>query len=78
MGGVEMPEWSSDVNDVTIKIDHDKCYGAEECVGVCPASVYEVTDDGKAIAERVEECIECAACEDICPAGAIWHSVWSD
>ena len=72
-----MPEWHSDENDVTIKIDHERCYGAEECVHTCPASVYEIGDDGKAVAERVEDCIECGACEGVCPAEAIWHSVWS-
>ena len=72
-----MPEWHSDENDVTIKIDHEKCYGVEECVQVCPASVYEINDDGKAVADNVDECIECAACADVCPAEAIWHSVWS-
>jgi NAD-dependent dihydropyrimidine dehydrogenase PreA subunit len=71
-----MPEWHSDVNDVTIKIDHEKCYGAEECVNVCPAEVYALNDDGKAIAENVEECIECLACDGVCPVEAILHSSW--
>ncbi len=73
-----MPEWHSDENDVTIKIDHEKCYGAEECVNICPAEVYQMNDDGKAVAEKVEDCIECGACEGVCPAEAIWHSVWSE
>ena len=73
-----MAEWSSDVNDVTIKIDEDKCYGAENCIETCPAGVYELNEAGKAVAEKVEECIQCAACEGVCPAEAIWHSVWSE
>ena len=73
-----MPEWHSDINDVTIRIDPDKCVAAEECVNVCPASVYQMNDDGKAVAENVEDCIQCAACEGVCPTGAIWHSVWSE
>jgi NAD-dependent dihydropyrimidine dehydrogenase PreA subunit len=73
-----MPEWHSDENDVTIKIDHEKCYGAEECVNICPADVYRINDGGKAVAEKVEDCIECGACEGVCPADAIWHSVWSE
>lgn len=72
-----MPEWHGETNDVTIRIDFDKCYGAEECVQVCPASVYEVNEDHKATCENVDECIQCGACEDVCPAEAIWHSVWS-
>lgn len=66
-------EWHSDDNDVTIKIDHDKCVGAAECVDVCPTGVYELVD-GKAVAENVAECIECCACEGVCPEDAIWHS----
>lgn len=72
-----MPEWSSDVNDVTVRIDFDKCYGAGECVSVCPVGTYELNDDNKAEATNVEECIQCGACEGVCPADAIWHSVWS-
>jgi len=71
-----MAEWHSDVNDVTIKIDHEKCYGAEECVNVCPAGVYQINDDSKAVAENVEDCIECIACGGVCPAEAISHSSW--
>ena len=71
-----MAEWHSDVNDVTIKIDNEKCYGAEECVNVCPAGVYQINDDGKAVAENVEDCIECLACDGVCPAEAIFHSSW--
>ncbi len=72
-----MPKWYGETNEVTIKIDHDKCIGAEECVQVCPASVYEINDDGKAVADKVDDCIECASCADVCPPEAIWHSVWS-
>jgi NAD-dependent dihydropyrimidine dehydrogenase PreA subunit len=72
-----MPEWSSDENDVTVKIDHDVCNGAAECTDVCPVGVYELNDDGKAEAVNVAECIQCGACEGACPVDAIWHSVWS-
>ncbi len=72
-----MPEWHSDVNDVTLRIDFDKCNGAEECTQICPVGVYEMNDDGKAEARNVEDCIECSACQDVCPVAAIWHSVWS-
>ena len=71
-----MPEWHSDDNDVTIRIDHGKCVAAEECVNVCPAGVYSMKD-GKAVAENVGDCIQCGACEGVCPPEAIWHSVWS-
>jgi NAD-dependent dihydropyrimidine dehydrogenase PreA subunit len=72
-----MPQWHSDINQVTIKIDHGTCYGAGECVNTCPASVYAINEDGKAVAENVEDCIECASCDGVCPTESIWHSVWS-
>ena len=68
-------EWHGDENDVTIKIDHDRCVGAEECVNVCPAGVY-VMVDGKANAQNVADCIECGAGQGVCPEDAIWHSVY--
>ena len=68
-------EWHSDDNDVTVRIDHDKCTGAKECINVCPAEVY-VLVDGKAMAENVGDCIECSACQGVCPEDAIWHSVY--
>jgi NAD-dependent dihydropyrimidine dehydrogenase PreA subunit len=68
-----MPEWHSDGNDVTIKIDHDKCTGCGECVDICPAEVYELVNE-KSVAENVDECVECCACEDVCPDDALWLS----
>ena len=74
-----MPEWHSDDNDQTIRIDHDKCIGAEECVNICPTEVFEIDEgSGKAVAENIDECIECGACEDVCPTEALWHSMWSE
>ena len=66
-------EWHSDMNDVTVRIDHDRCYGAAEGVEACPTDVYALVG-GKAHAEDVDECIECCACDGVCPADAIWHS----
>lgn len=59
--------------ETTIKIDHDKCTGAGECVDICPVDVYEIVD-GKSTAPKVEECIECCACIDACPNKAIEHN----
>ncbi|MBI5254012.1 MAG: 4Fe-4S binding protein [Euryarchaeota archaeon] len=58
---------------VTIKIDHDECIGAGECVNVCPSDVYELVN-GKSTAPRVEDCVECCACVEACPTKAIEHS----
>ncbi|MEE8402775.1 MAG: 4Fe-4S binding protein [Candidatus Hydrothermarchaeaceae archaeon] len=56
-----------------MKIDHDKCTGAGECVDVCPVEVFELVD-GKSTAPKVDECIECCACVESCPSNAIEHS----
>lgn len=62
--------------DQWVEIDLDLCVGAAECVEVCPADVYEVID-GKVSAENIGECIECGACEDVCPNNAIlFHWAW--
>ena len=53
-----------------INIDQDNCDGCEECVLSCPSEVLEIID-GKAVAVRVEDCVVCRTCEEICPKGAI-------
>ena len=64
-------EFTSD--DWVIKIDHDKCVGAGECVEVCPSDVFEIIEN-KSNANHVDECIECCACVGACPVEAIDHS----
>ncbi len=58
-----------------IKVDLDKCDGCGECVGVCPAEVWEIGDDGKAHPVRIEDCEECCSCVESCPPKAIWIDV---
>ena len=65
--------WKSEGLGATIEIDYDKCAGHEECVSVCPAEVYKLVD-GKAACPNIEDCVECCACVDACPEGAIKHS----
>ncbi len=55
---------------VKIIVDNDKCTGCETCINTCPADVYEIVD-GKAVPERMDDCILCGACEAQCPEGAI-------
>lgn len=59
-----------------VEIDLDLCQGAGDCVNVCPVNVYELID-GKVVADNINDCIECLACEGICPYNAILiHSAW--
>lgn len=62
--------------DGWVEIDLDLCVAANECVNVCPSDVYEVVD-GKVKADGIGECIECGACEGVCPSNAILkHWAW--
>ena len=56
--------------DLWVDIDLDLCTGAGECVDVCPEDVYEVVN-GKVKADKIGACIECAACDGVCPNDAI-------
>jgi NAD-dependent dihydropyrimidine dehydrogenase PreA subunit len=59
-----------------VEIDLELCQGAGDCVEVCPVLCYELIN-GKVNAENIGECIECMACQDICPYEAILrHSAW--
>ncbi len=55
----------------------DKCRGCGKCVDICSLELWELvdTDDGKKIAEVIEEaaeiCHTCMACRDTCPEEAI-------
>lgn len=53
-----------------VTVDVDKCNGDEECVGACPASVFEI-EDGKAVVVEPDECLGCETCVEVCPEGAL-------
>ena len=58
---------------VTITVDNDRCKGHGECADNCPGEVYDIVD-GKAVAPRIDDCVECCACVESCPESAIDHS----
>ena len=66
-------KYESKAVGLTIEIDEDKCNADGECVNVCPTNVFEIID-GKSHAVRVDDCIECCACVDVCPPKAIKHT----
>ncbi len=49
----------------------EPCIGCKsgECVEVCPVDCF--FDIGNMLVINPEECIDCAACEDVCPVEAI-------
>ena len=65
---VNIKRWEDD--DKWVEIDLDLCTGSGECVDVCPEECYEVVD-GKVNANNIGACIECAACDGVCPNDAL-------
>lgn len=62
--------------DAWAEIDLDLCTAAGECVNACPAAVYEIIE-GKVNAEAIGDCVECGACQGVCPVDAILsHWAW--
>lgn len=51
-------------------IDLDLCIGCGACVEVCPNNVLELINEKSSVV-RPENCRQVAACEDVCPVGAI-------
>ena len=43
------------------------------CVEVCPVDCIHTTDDDNMFYIHPEECIDCAACEPVCPVTAIFE-----
>jgi NAD-dependent dihydropyrimidine dehydrogenase PreA subunit len=68
---MDIKTWKSEA--VTIKVDNDKCKGHGDCVDACPSDVYEL-NNAKAVPVRINDCIECCTCVEVCPEFAIDHS----
>ena len=52
-------------------INRDWCKGCGICIAMCPKNVLELDHKEKAVAARLEDCIACQLCEQICPDLAI-------
>ncbi len=58
----------------TIKINYSKCKGVdcEECLKVCPRSIFEIKGDKIVVKEdKILDCTLCRQCEEVCPAKAV-------
>jgi len=53
-----------------VNVNSDKCTGCEECVGICPNEVFQMTD-GKSDPYQGAECVFCESCLGVCPSEAI-------
>ena len=65
--------WKSEDVGCQIDIDHDLCDGDGECQDSCPTECFEIVDK-KATVPNIDECIECCACQEACPTGALKHT----
>jgi NAD-dependent dihydropyrimidine dehydrogenase PreA subunit len=52
----------------------EPCIGVKDsaCVDVCPVDCIYTTDDTDMFIINADECIDCAACEPVCPVVAIF------
>ena len=57
-------------NVVTLELDVGKCIGCERCTEVCPHGVLAIEDKKVRLVDR-DNCMECGACQNNCPADAI-------
>ena len=63
--------WQND--NVTIKLDLDACKGHGDCADNCPGEVYDMVNNNT-VAARIDDCVECCTCVEVCPEHAIEHS----
>jgi len=56
---------------IYIYINQDVCEGCENCVVVCPRSVFAM-NEGKAEVVDASRCNACCSCVEVCPVNAIY------
>jgi len=57
-------------NVASLRIDAEKCIGCELCVSVCTHDVIGLRGR-KAVVRDLDSCMECGACRENCPVGAV-------
>ena len=55
---------------VTLELDKSKCTGCGMCLIVCPHAVFSM-NNGHAMIENRDACMECGACAQNCQAEAV-------
>jgi NAD-dependent dihydropyrimidine dehydrogenase PreA subunit len=63
--------WQND--NVTIKVNYELCTGHGSCAENCPGEVYDIISN-QSVAARIDDCVECCTCVEVCPDKAIAHS----
>lgn len=56
---------------MSIRIHEDTCIGCGRCIGVCPGSLIEKNEAGKAFMRYPKDCWGCVSCVKECPVQAI-------
>lgn len=53
----------------------EPCIGVKDrsCIDVCPVDCIETTDDEPQLYINPDDCINCGACEAVCPVSAIFE-----
>ncbi len=76
-GPVEPPK-KLGIHGTNVAVDWDICVGDGECIDNCPVSLYDwaetlghPTSDKKSDPVEEQDCIQCLACETLCPMQAI-------
>lgn len=63
---------------MSIHISQNLCIGCRKCIQVCPGSLIDMLDNGKAYLQYPKNCWGCASCVKECHSGAISFYLGAD